>query len=66
LITQKDAKGVFLHISFDMCRWTCAVTDSRNDMCADKVRENIGVSCEQWREADVKVVKLQQESLRAE
>jgi integrase len=52
--------GLAKHISFDMCRWTCAVTDIRNGIEADRVREKMGVSRIQWREVGNKIRRLQE------
>ncbi len=50
--------GLTKHLSFDMCRWTCAL----NDFCAgeepDKIRQKLGVSKIQWRELFIKLKKL--------
>jgi site-specific recombinase XerD len=42
--------GLTKHLSFDMCRWTCALTDYRAGEDPDKIRQNLGVSKIQWRE----------------
>lgn len=45
-------------ISFDMCRWTCAVRDARAGMDKDKIRQKLGLSKIQWREIGMKLEKL--------
>jgi site-specific recombinase XerD len=52
--------GLTKHLSFDMCRWTCAVADIRHGMEADRVREKLGVSRIQWREVGKKIQRLQE------
>jgi integrase/recombinase XerD len=51
--------GLTKHLSFDMCRWTCAVSDIRRGVEADRVREKLGVSRIQWREVGNKIARLQ-------
>lgn len=46
------------HISFDMCRWTSALTDWRTGMERDKIRQKLGVSKIQWREIRMKLERL--------
>ena len=46
------------HLSFDMCRWTCAVSDWLSGMEPNKIRQKIGVSKIQWRELRMKIEKL--------
>lgn len=50
--------GLEKHLSFDMCRWTCALTDWRADMDRQKIRQKLGVSKVQWREISMKLQKL--------
>ena len=50
--------GVEKHVSFDMCRWTCALQDWRSDMERDKIRQKLGVSKIQWRELGMKLERL--------
>jgi integrase/recombinase XerD len=52
------AAGLHKHISFDMCRWTCAVRDARAGMEFDKIRQKLGLSKIQWREIGMKLKKL--------
>lgn len=51
--------GLSKHLSFDMCRWTCAVADIQRGVEADRVREKLGVSRIQWREVGNKIQRLQ-------
>jgi site-specific recombinase XerD len=46
------------HLSFDMCRWTCALHDYQSGMEADAVRQKLGVSKIQWRELFIKIKQL--------
>jgi integrase/recombinase XerD len=50
--------GLDKHLSFDMCRWTCALTDYRAGEEPDKIRQKLGVSKIQWRELFIKLQKL--------
>lgn len=50
--------GLNKHLSFDMCRWTCALTDYRAGEEPDKIRQKLGVSKIQWRELFIKLQKL--------
>jgi integrase/recombinase XerD len=49
------------HLSFDMCRWTCAVRDYQSGMEPDKIRQKMGVSKIQWREINLKLRQLNDE-----
>lgn len=53
-----EEAGLSKHLSFDMCRWTCALRDYQSGMEADKVRQKIGVSKIQWRELFIKIKQL--------
>jgi site-specific recombinase XerD len=53
----KDA-GLTKHLSFDMCRWTCALNDWRNGVDPEQVRQKMGVSKIQWREVSLKLRQL--------
>jgi site-specific recombinase XerD len=53
--------GLDKHVSFDMCRWTCALTDWRTDLEHDKIRQKLGVSKIQWREISMKLERLSKE-----
>jgi integrase/recombinase XerD len=50
--------GLEKHLSFDMCRWTCALTDWKSGMERDKIRQKLGVSKVQWREVSMKLESL--------
>lgn len=52
------AVGLQKHISFDMCRWTCALNDWQSGMEKDKVRQKLGISKIQWREISFKLSRL--------
>lgn len=56
---SKDA-GIDKHLSFDMCRWTCAVNDYNSDMEKDSIRQKLGISKIQWREIGQKLERLTQ------
>ncbi len=53
-----NAAGLDKHISFAMCRWTCALTDLRAGVESNKIRQKLGVSKIQWRELGMKLDKL--------
>ena len=53
----KEAK-LDKHVSFDMCRWTCALTDWRAGMDQNKIRQKLGISKIQWREVRMKIEQL--------
>jgi integrase/recombinase XerD len=46
------------HLSFDMCRWTCALRDYKSGMEFDRIRQKLGVSKIQWRELNMKLRQL--------
>jgi site-specific recombinase XerD len=50
--------GLAKHLSFDMCRWTCAVLDRKRGMEPDSVRLKLGLSKMQWREVGKKLERL--------
>ena len=50
--------GLTKHLSFDMCRWTCALNDYRAGAEPDKIRQKLGVSKIQWRELYNKLKQL--------
>ena len=50
--------GLTKHLSFDMCRWTCALNDYRAGEEPDKIRQKLGVSKIQWRELHNKLKQL--------
>jgi integrase/recombinase XerD len=53
-----DGAGIGKHLSFDMCRWTCALTDCENGIEPDKIRQKLGISKVQWREVKMKLRRL--------
>ncbi len=46
------------HLSFDMCRWTCALNDWASGLEHDKIRQKLGISKIQWREISMKLERL--------
>ncbi len=50
--------GLTKHLSFDMCRWTCALRDYQAGIEPDSVRQKLGVSKIQWRELFIKIKQL--------
>ena len=54
---SKEA-GLMKHLSFDMCRWTCALNDYHAGEEPDKIRQKLGVSKIQWRELFIKLRQL--------
>jgi site-specific recombinase XerD len=50
--------GLDKHVSFDMCRWTCALNDWRSGLEHEKIRQKLGVSKIQWREISMKLERL--------
>jgi integrase/recombinase XerD len=50
--------GIQKHLSFDMCRWTCALNDWRSGIDQDSIRQKLGISKIQWRELSMKLKKL--------
>src|SRR5688572_2156824 len=53
-----EEAGLTKHLSFDMCRWTCALNDYRAGEEPDKIRQKLGVSKIQWRELFIKLKQL--------
>ncbi len=53
-----EEAGLEKHLSFDMCRWTCAVNDWLAGMDHNKIRQKLGVSKIQWREISMKLERL--------
>ncbi len=49
------------HLSFDMCRWTCALMDWQSGIEHEKIRQKLGISKIQWREVRMKLQRLAQE-----
>ena len=50
--------GLNKHLSFDMCRWTCALRDKKDGVDTDKIRQKMGISKIQWREINMKLRQL--------
>lgn len=46
------------HLSFNMCRWTAALSDYRSGMDKNKIRQKLGISKIQWREIGNKLDRL--------
>jgi integrase/recombinase XerD len=53
-----EEAGIKKHVSFDMCRWTCALRDFQDGAEPDRVRQKMGVSKIQWREIHLKLRQL--------
>src|SRR3990172_3973628 len=53
-----EEAGLDKHLSFDMCRWSCALNDWLAGMDRDKIRQKLGVSKVQWRELSMKLERL--------
>ena len=54
--------GLAKHLSFDMCRWTCALRDFRSGLEAEKIRIKLGISKIQWREIGMKLKQLNEQT----
>ncbi len=52
------AAGLSKHVSFDMCRWTCALNDWLAGMEKETLRQKLGISAIQWREVQLKLRRL--------
>lgn len=50
--------GLKKHLSFDMCRWTSALTDFKSGMDNETLRQKLGISKIQWREIGHKLRQL--------
>ena len=50
--------GIPKHLSFEMCRWTCALSDRQSGMEPDQIRQKLGISKIQWREVGMKLRRL--------
>jgi site-specific recombinase XerD len=57
-----EEAGLSKHLSFDMCRWTCALHDYQNGIEPDAIRQKLGVSKIQWRELLIKIKQLNGET----
>jgi site-specific recombinase XerD len=53
-----EEAGLNKHLSFEMCRWTCALIDLQSSMEPNKIRQKLGLSKIQWREVKLKLEKL--------
>jgi site-specific recombinase XerD len=53
-----EGAGLTKHLSFDMCRWTCALQDYLNNIEPEKIRQKLGISKIQWREINLKLRQL--------
>ncbi len=53
-----NAAGLDKHLSFAMCRWTCALEDWRSGVEPNKIRQKLGLSKIQWREVRLKLEQL--------
>ncbi|MBE0408629.1 MAG: tyrosine-type recombinase/integrase [Anaerolineales bacterium] len=53
-----EQAGLDKHLSFEMCRWTCALNDLRAGIEAEKIRQKLGISKIQWREVSQKLKQL--------
>lgn len=52
------AAGLKKHLSFDMCRWTCALNDWKSGEDKEIIRQKLGISKIQWREIGNKLKQL--------
>lgn len=50
--------GMVKHLSFDMCRWTCALNDWKSGEDRELIRQKLGISKIQWREVSLKLKQL--------
>lgn len=50
--------GIDKHLSFDMCRWTCALDQWEAGIEPEKIRQKLGISKIQWREISLKLRQL--------
>jgi len=50
--------GLDKHLSFDMCRWTYAISEYTRGVEVNKIRQNLGISKIQWREINMKLKQL--------
>ena len=60
-----NAAGLKKHLSFDMCRWTCALDDWKSEMERDQIRQKLGISKIQWREISMKLRQLAGEKVES-
>jgi len=52
------AAGINKHLSFSMCRWNSALSDWKNGVEKDAIRQKLGISKIQWREIKMKLQQL--------
>lgn len=50
--------GLKKHLSFDMCRWSCALQNFLDNIEHEKIRQDLGISKIQWREIHMKLRQL--------
>lgn len=60
-----EAARLDKHLSFAMCRWTCALNDWRSGMEPNKIRQKLGLSKIQWREVRMKLEQLDAKTPKA-
>ena len=53
-----EEAGLEKHLSFDMCRWTCALRDWQAGLEHEQIRQKLGISKIQWREVSMKLRQL--------
>ena len=53
-----EEAGLLKHLSFDMCRWTYALTEFVRGEDPNTIRQRLGVSKIQWRELNLKLKQL--------
>lgn len=53
-----ERAGISKHLSFDMCRWTCALRDLQSGLDPEQIRIKLGVSKIQFREIKMKLTRL--------
>lgn len=56
-----EQAGLEVHLSFLMCRWTCALHDLQSGLEENKIRQKLGISEIQWREVGMKLERLRAE-----
>jgi integrase/recombinase XerD len=57
------AAGLKKHLSFDMCRWTCALNDWTSGEDKEIIRQKLGISKIQWREIGNKLKQLAEKAI---
>ena len=60
-----EEAGLEKHISFDMCRWTSALSDWESGVDPVKIRQKLGISKIQWREIRMKLENLSNQDKEA-